>query len=336
MSALFGLSAGRQKSISKSDKTFLFIDVENGSVASALARISKKEPPRLFGERRVQLPVFHPISSQELAYKIDSTIKEALAHTSEVAARMRHNPETAAMGHITEARIFLSAPWARSSIGEKGLQWDYEPEILSLLQKNAHIFAVDVQILAHPFSRAAASAAFAFSEEETLLCIVTGEVIELVLVDQGLVLGRATIPFGLHTVLRTLQSHAGLSLQEALSALRLLHLENTHSHPYYEPMGASARHFAEEFSDAAEDLLEVSHARTILVLAPETVGDWFAKALTGNDRSTALFPDGGVVRTLRPKHCIPYLAAHAEAPDLHLMLETMFISAGHASDNSGI
>ena len=45
---------GRKKA---PEKTILTLDVEQGSVGSALVRISPNEPPRIFGEFRTHLPL---------------------------------------------------------------------------------------------------------------------------------------------------------------------------------------------------------------------------------------------------------------------------------------
>jgi hypothetical protein len=157
------------------------------------------------------------------------------------------------------------------------------------------------------------------NEPEVLVLSVNGEVSELLLVENGHVVGHATAPIGLGTVLRTLKSHAGLSQEEARSALRL-------NHPS-EAMHSAAAHFADEFKEAARELWQGRGRGTVLVLAHEPGTEWFARALS--HRSLAdLFPQGGVVRALRASHVAPYVGSRG-TPDAHLYLNALYASAAH-------
>jgi hypothetical protein len=310
-----------------SGESTLIIDVENGSVASALAHFSQREQPRLFGESRVELPVMHSVSSEALSRQIDRALEAALVETGSEAARLRRDKSTARYGRVGSVKIFLHAPWTIAVQGKNGISWSHEPSVRTQLYRCVGTVADTALVSFEPFGRAAAHAVHPHVRGEALVANVTGEVLELILARNGHVLGRATTPVGLHTILRTLKSHAGLSVREAQSALALAHHAEDPTYRYAQPLAAAINHFANEFSDVAQELLMHSDAQSILVLAPGNTADWFARALTTHPRTHALFPDGGVVRALRPRHFSTYLTAHAPEADVPLMIETMFINS---------
>ena len=143
--------------------------------------------------------------------------------------------------------------------------------------------------------------------------------IELLLLQRGVVVGRATIPGGRHLLLRTLKSHGGLTDAEARSAL---HLQSAHIE---EPLSSAAAHFVRAFKDAARDLLFHASVRSVYIVVEEPLGEWFAKIL-GGEPLQEVFPEGGVVRALRTHHLQPYIGSHAR-PDLFLMLETLYVGS---------
>ena len=102
--------------------TFLIVDIESGSVASALAHISLTEAPKLFGEKRITLPVQASLSSSQLARDTTRALEESLAHVSETAAYLRLAPNTAHVGTLRGAHIFLSAPWVQARPGTARLE----------------------------------------------------------------------------------------------------------------------------------------------------------------------------------------------------------------------
>ncbi len=73
------------------DKTILILDVENGSVGSALVRLSPDKQPKLFGEARFNTPLGMSRSGEKLSKDIEEAAREALRNASEVAARIRTN-----------------------------------------------------------------------------------------------------------------------------------------------------------------------------------------------------------------------------------------------------
>lgn len=326
MSALFW----KKKSPIAGGKTFLVVDVENGSVASGLAYLSS-DGPKLFGEKRLELPLARTISSEQIARDVERALGDALAYTSEVAAYLRIREETAAAGALSGAIVFLSAPWVSLGRGSSGLRWEFEPEFALLLHRVIESHLPPHRISFHPFGRAAAHAADYLTLGVTLVVNVTGEVAELLLCEKGKALARATIPLGRHLFMRTLRSHALVSLPEARSALSLAH--ESDAHPYQEPLDAAARDFAEVFSDGVQSLLGGPRPGTILVVAPEHA-PFLARALAAH-LDGEVVGSGTVVRALGLRHLEPHVAAHETTRDVPLMLETLFIS-GQKSRGAGV
>lgn len=319
MSAFFGNKA--------KTKTVLLVDIENGSVATALVQLSKNELPKLFAEHRVILPVPNTISSSKLAKKVMQVVDESLVYTSEVAARMRQTEQFAQMGVLSGAQIFLGVPWVTAHIKQENLRWNFEPEMYQHVQTTARSVVGDTRIALHPFGQAAARAMNVLTPGVALVCILTGEVTELLIVENGKVKARATIPVGLHTLLRTLTSHGAMSTAEARSAAKLYHVAPPSLTHLHGPMHAAAEHLVAHFVDAGTDLLSFENIQNIFIIGPDPIHEWFAQTVSSHPLVAKLFPDGGVTRALRSKHLFPHLAAHAPIPDVPLMLEAMFMQS---------
>lgn len=296
----------------------LLVHVENGSTAAGLASLSAGQP-KLFGEHRLSTPFGMSVSGEGLVREVEQSLKEVLRHTSEVAARIRTNEKVAAMGKPQEAAVFLSAPWGRPNLAA-GVP-DFLPDMQERIQAriHAHFGALPIS-----FYTAAGKAAFGtrslMSEEPCLVCMVTGEVTELMHLDHEGVRAHATMPLGSHALLRTLRTHGGLSAEEARSAARL----PFSTERLREPFSAAAAQFGAQFQDAAQALIAPGEVVRVIVIAEEPLGEWFARALESQELS-ALFPNGGTVRALRPEHATAHMAAHAERPDIPLMLATLFV-----------
>ncbi len=316
-----------------SAKTVLLVDIESGSVGVALAHLVSGEAPKLFAEARVALPIFTTLNSAVLVREIEKTLRELLSHASLVATRLRGHRVVSQMGTISEVLVFLSPPWTSPGQGQKSLQWEHELTLVSRIQTAVNDMFGAIPTAFHPFGTAASYATDALfqKQKEFLLCRVGGEVTELLLVAGGDLHGQGTVPFGHHTVLRTLQHHAGLSAQEARSALRLgtVSLSNP-PHTIAEPLNAAASHAVREFSEAAHDVLGKSAVRGVLIIAPAPLGEWFAHTLanppSGGEVLVDIFPHSTTVRALHTHHLEPHIAAHAAAPDLLLMLEALFFA----------
>ena len=325
MSALFGDD-------SKAGKTILVVDVENGSVASALVRLSSTENPKLFAEHRVALPVRHSISSMMMFEEVKKALAESLEKTGAVAARIRQNKQLAQQGIIGGAHVFLSPPWTTTAQGSGGMEWDFEPHVITDIRRSIETITGDTPLRHHSLSWAAAHAASSLIEGRLLLCIVTGEIVELLVVEDGRIDGRATVPIGLHTLLRTLTTHTGVSIAEARSALRLYQHSSADPLAFQEPLRAAADHFVEQFTDVAETLLSSYPVSTIVVIAQEPAGEWFARALAAHAAIARLFPAGGTTRDIRAKHLKPYVTTHETSLDVQLMLEALFAHSLHRSE----
>jgi hypothetical protein len=308
-------------------ETVLLLDVESGSVGSALTLLARDTQPKLFGETRIALPLGYHQGSASLVPQIERAVREALVHSAHVAARLRANEKVSRLGEVARVAVFLSAPWGAPNL-ESGKQKFFPSLQKSLNEEIAGYLGVGAQ-----FYTGADSVAYGIKHllpgEPLLVCVVRGETIELLLVGGppagGGVLGYATLPSGLNTVLRTLKSHGGMTKAETNSIFTLA----AHPHtPPYEPLEASAQHFVEEFAGAAQHLLAGGSAGGVFVIAEEPAGDWFARALGADESLGEYFPQGGVVRTLRAHHLAPHVAAHLASPDLHLLLEALFVGKG--------
>lgn len=324
MSPMFSPSTGRLGRSKRGEKTLAVVDIESGSVASALVRLSPHEAPKLFAENRVFLPVLHTRDSVALANAIEKAVEKTLLHTSGVAARMRNHNALISQGEIERVAIFFSPPWASMhlSLGTA----DYAEPIRKMAHMAVRGIFGEIPTTFHPLGTAAAHGAlFLFPNEMPhLLCIVTGEVSEILLLSKRTVRGRATVPVGQRTLLRTLVSHGGVSVAEAESYLALA---TRGSHALNEPLGAAEDHFASVVTDAVRDLTGKDPLSEIIVMAHEPTPELFARALSRHEGLAGLFPQGGMVRTMRAGHAMPFIAAHAHVPDTCLMLEALFVDA---------
>ncbi len=315
------------------EKTVLVVDIENGSVASALVRISEKKEPKLFGEHRVSLPIRNTVSSADITEMISRAINESLGYTSEVAARIRQNSEIAPLGIISHAHLFFTAPWTAPTLESGELQWSFDPFVLENIQRSTESIVGNVPIQRHPFGSAVAHTTHSIIEGPILACIVTGEIVELLLIENGRVTNRATVPVGLHTVLRTVRRHTGLSIPEAHSALRLYHMAPEGVPHIHEPLHSEGEQFVVQFIDATKNMARLHTAQNVIVIGREPVAEWFARTLSQHSQVAELFPNGGVTRTLRPKHVSPYVASDGAILDMPLLIEAMFVHAHEYSNN---
>lgn len=308
------------------NETVLLLDIESGSVGSALALLARGQQPKVFGEVRINLPLGYHGGSAALLPQIERAAREALVHAAQVAANLRTGGKVSRLGEVSRAAVFLSAPWGAPNLA------DGKQRFVASLQKSLSDEIEGYLGVGAQYHTGADSAAYGMRRllpgESLLVCVVRGETAELIHLgglpgQGGGVIGYATLPLGLNTVLRTLRSHGGMSEAETLSALGLS------AHPFtpaYEPLEASARHFVEEFAGAAEHLLTDASASGIFVIAPESSGDWFARALGADESLGEYFPQGGIVRSLRTNHLASHVASHLASPDLHLMLEAIFVN----------
>jgi hypothetical protein len=321
MAGLFGKRAAE-------DKTVLIVDIENASVGCALVRLSSGKQPRLFAETRTQLPMFKTTSAAALLRETGIALREALGHTSVTAARMRNHEKLAPVGIITSASVFVSAPWASAHVCGGALSWDIEQALAEITHTAIEDIFGTLPVEFHAASSAAVHMMGRLFEQQPnlLLCFMTGEVTELGIVNNGALAARATIPFGRHFLLRTLQTHSGMSHAEARSALLLARTAETES-PGEEALFSAGERFAREFSSAARDIRTITPVQGILVVAEEPTGEWVARQLATSEPLIELFDEGTTVQALHAHHVAPYLAAHAARPDLLFMTEALFVDS---------
>lgn len=317
MSALFGSEA-------PTDKTVLIVDIENSSVGCALVRASSNKAPKLFAEKRIPLPLLRSISADKLLAHTDKALREAFMHVSTTAARMRHHEKLAPVGVIDSVVVFVAAPWATAQGRQQGLAWRIEPLLIN------HISAAIIDTFGplnttfHATSAATSHATNQLFEiaPDLLISTIGGEVTELTLLQNGVRIAHATMPLGKHFLLRTLQTHAGLSVHEAHSAIRLARTSPIET-PHDEALLAAAAHFAREFGHAASTIVETPVAG-VLVIAHEPIGEWAARSIATHDIGN-VFAEGTQVQALHTHHIGPHLGAHAIRPDLIFMVEALFI-----------
>ncbi len=320
MSALF-------KRTKDEGSTVLVLDVENGSVGSALVRLSHNSAPRLFGETRVYIPLLKTRTSGAIAKEVDSATRKAIEQAAQVAARVRvHSSEP--LGTIEHVAVFMSPPWATLPMGYETVP---HPMTQSVYDSLVTLLGPAVPVSFHPFATATAHMVPSIypHEERYLLCIVSGEVMEIVALErspyESQILGHATLPFGKNSIMRTLSAHAGLTHAEAESALKLSN--HTHAMPIHEPLASLGVQLGAEFDEIAKELAASGTLRSVFVVSHEPVAEWVARSLAEHAALDTLFPQGGTVRAVRGNHISPYLAMHAHKPDIALLLEALFVDA---------
>ncbi len=305
-------------------KTVALIDIESGSVGAALARLSRHEAPKLFAETRVSVPVLHTRDTHTLLRAIERATEEALAHMSQVATRLRTHESVRSHGEVAQASVFFSAPWASMHL-QGGTADIAEP-----LRKSTHLTVRstlgEIPTSFHPLGTAAAhSSLVLYPKLGTLvLCVVHAELSELLVITNGTLVARATVPAGHHTLVRTLMSHTGMNATEARSYISL---PQHHATALQEALTSAEDHVVSQIEDALREIAGAVPLGSVVVVAREPVAELVARALTRHERVAELFPEGGMVRATKPAHVMPFIAAHAKNPDLHLMLEALFVDA---------
>ena len=287
--------------------------MEQGSVGSALVRISPNEPPRIFGEFRTHLPLGDTRNLDMLARQIEQAAAEAILHAAEVASRVRMHPAAGRVGVVERAAVFLSPPWGAPNIsrGEPEFLCESSETLRGLLR--AHL---DVPHGLHTRAGAALHAARVVFPGDTLLIIIGAETTELLRAKDGAATHYALVPAGSHAVLRTLRAH-GLSWHEARSAVI------ADSGHLSEPLEATYDYLAKEFSIALRGMGNAPSSA--LVIAREPLAERLARELARQREFSTLFPQGSTIRSFDARHATPYVAAHAQRPDLSLLIEALYL-----------
>jgi hypothetical protein len=301
-----------------SHKTVLILYIENGSVASAIARVAPGHAPHIVSQERLAVPLMDTRSAASLVRAVEHAASEALLRSSEAAARIRHHGGVPL--YIDKVVVFLAAPWGTPNLAQG--RPDFATGLTDTLRPRVASLFGDAPIALHAHASAAVHGLRTLypHEHQALLLSVNGELSELLLLNDAKVVGHATAPVGVGHILRTLKSHAGLTLEEAHSALRLGHIS--------EPLSAAAGYFAEEFGQVAGELMAHQPSSSVFVMAPGATAPWVARSL-GHRSLAGLFPQGGVVRAIQGHHVLPFVSVNG-LPDLHMSLNTLYTSAAHA------
>lgn len=314
MSPLFGKK--------QSGKLIALVDIESGSVGSALAYIAPGKKPRLFAQHRQEVSLRGTPSASNLLNEIERDLEESLVNLNTVAARMR---AALPVQDIDRVAVFLHAPWVSTQVALEHVVPKVHDETLSRLRTSTQSFFQSIPVSFHSFATTTTPIAQNLfgTPEEAIVCSIGGEVTELVLLRAGKVAGHATSPVGLSTILRTLKAHAGISSAEALSVLALS--RSMREHLWAEAITAALGHFAAHLREAARHVVSLEHPQQVFVLSPKNSGDWFARGLTEDASLHELFSPGSTIRGVSPRHASAYLSGHPKSPDLPLMLESLFV-----------
>lgn len=300
---------GRKK---EEGKTVLVLDIESGSVGAALARLNQDGTLRLMSEMRTHSPIRHTRSAEILAKDALGMLGNSVKKVSEFASTLRHGAEDPSLGRVSGISVFMSPPWGKPNL-QTGTP-DFVPHMKDMIRKElSPYFDITPNFYTGAGAASAAMRALLPYEDKYLLCIVTHEMTELLLIYNGAVAGHATIPHGINLPLRTMKSHGNLSDAEARSALHLGHLE--------EPLLHATESYAKEFKGAARELLDMYAPERAWVISP--MGEHFAKTLS-HDSLSDLFPQGGVARALKPHHASKHIDMGLSR-DLFLILEALYV-----------
>jgi len=263
----------------------------------------------LQGQWRAHAPLRPGRNVEALAEDIKRLVREAAAKLSELSARLRQAGNLSAK--VSSVAVFMSPPWGRPNL-DLG-QPEFVPHMQeALVHELSPYFEVPPQFYTGAGAGVQGLRAMAPFEDKFLLCIVTHETTELLLVSNGAVAGHATIPHGMNLPLRTLRAHGGLSDAEARSALLL-------QHPH-EPLAAAGEQWAQEFLGAGRELFDAWAPQRVWVVSP--AGEYFARILS-SEQLASLFPQGGVVRTLLPHHARDLI--HSPGQDIFLILQALYV-----------
>ncbi|HEY5383194.1 MAG TPA: hypothetical protein VIJ88_01425 [Candidatus Paceibacterota bacterium] len=315
------------------EQNVILLDVENASVGVALVHLAEGSAPVLFAEQRTLLALPRTLQSDSIAKQIEAAAHEALLQLSLVAARLRINDKTTERGAFTNAAVFLGAPWGvpNLALGKAG----FSPHMQNFLTTEIEAVAQDLPLSFYTSADSATyGSRFLPTDCIVLVAILRGEITELILLGESGALGYATVPIGFRSVYRTLQTHAGLSLAEIPAVLALA--KHPVDSPYYEPLEAVGRHMVEFFAPGVEALIHNGVPQSLLIIADEPLGSWFARTLEGDSSLETLFASGSTMRTLGSHTLVAHLAGHAATPDLHLTLGALFVHGKHLGASAGI
>lgn len=281
----------------------LILDIEGGSVAAAVARRGADGTLSILHEQRLTMPLRPHRSAQTLASEAERLLADLMPETSKEVRRL---------GGVEGVSVFMAPPWGAPNLAE-GTP-NFVPHMQEQVRRElSPYFATPATFYTNAGATLGGLRAIAPAEDKYLLCIVTHEMTELLLVHNGAVVGHASMPHGINLPLRTLRAHGNMSEAEARSALKLGHLE--------EPLAAANEAYATEFFAAGRELFDTHAPQRVWVVS--SVGDYFAKALA-HPNLGELFPRGGTVAALKSAHAGRHIG-DAAGRDLFVLLEALFV-----------
>jgi hypothetical protein len=297
----------------------LLLDIESGSVASALIDLSKAQP-QIISYQRQHLPLTQSRSGTAITKALEQALAHSLRHSAEVAARMRVHAPQQQLGQVTKAVIFLAAPWGMPDLVSGAPR--YVPGIRQYIKEAVQAAFGDMPVSFYTSADAMVYGSRALDKQsDTVTVALRGEMLELVLVHKAGPSAYSTVPLGSRSIVRTLQSHGTLSEHEARSMLSLAkHAGNAP----YEPLIAAGRDLSDSFAEGAELLLSAGAATSVLVVGEQPLGEWFAKHIAGNPRIAALFSEDSTVEALLPYH-LSGLLGQGTTQDPFVLLETLLV-----------
>ena len=303
--------------------TVLILDIESGSVATALVDLAK-QVPHIVSYQRQQLPLSQSRSGGDISRALEQTLSLSLRHSAEVAARMRvHAPEQG-MGQVAKTIVFLAAPWGSPNLIVGGPQ--YAPGIRQYVKESVEAAFGDLPVSFYTAADAVLYGSRKLGKHtDTIAVSLRGEMLELLLLNEGATQGYSTVPLGSRSILRTLQTHGAMSEHEARS---LLNLTKHKDDWQYEPLLAAGRHLSDSFADGVELLLPAGTASNLVVVGEQPLGEWFAKHIADNPRLANLFSEESTVEALLPFQ----LKGHIEQGTVHdpfVLLETLLVGDKH-------
>jgi len=303
------------------ERTVLILDVESGSVGSALVQLMPDKQPKLSGEMRSHAPLSMNRTGLKLSSDIQNAARDAVRNAAGVAARLRLHPKAAALGRVGSVAVFLSPPWGKPNLASGAP--DFMQDVAVSARRSRSGVCGYTGVFLYIRRRGGVWRARPVCARAVLGVQYYRRGLRAYAHGQRGVRAHATIPTGFNSLLRTLRAHGGISEAEARSAARLP-FETKH---IKEPFAAAAAHFAGQFKDAAQELLSPGDVFRVRVIGHEPVGEWFAQAIAMDESLAELFPEGGEVRAVRSHHVTEHIEAHAENPDLMLMLNALFVDS---------
>lgn len=308
---------GKKKTVGT---TVLILDIESGSVAVALVHVPGTGMPKVIAYKREQVPLLSTRSSSTIAISLEKALMHSLSYIAEVAARMRLYAGTEPFGTVKSAVVFFAAPWGTPNLATRkaafvpGMREFTASEIRSIFGDIAVSFYTSADALVYGNGRIGRSA-------DTLIASMRGELLELLLVNNGGPEAYSTVPLGTRSILRTLKTHGQLNEHEAHSMLVLAHAADDMA---YEPLAAAGHHLSETFAEGAALLVPAGAATNIVVVGEHPLGEWFARNLAQNKRVTDLFAEESTVEALRAHH-MGVLLEPTPVQDPFILLESLFV-----------